>query len=169
MSAKTAPVSDVKALEITRVFKAPRDRVWHAWSTAETLQKWWGPKGCKLTTHGLEFRPGGFFHYEMKFTNTPSWYGRFNYREIAPGERIVWLNSFANERGGIARAPFLPHFPFEVANSAEFRDQGDKTLVALRSTPFGATDDEIKAFASIYDNMQVGYGATLDQLEELLN
>lgn len=157
-----------KSVELTRVFKAPRNRVWQAWSTEDALQKWWGPKGCKLTTHGLEFRPGGFFHYEMKFTSTPSWYGRFNYRDIEPGERIVWLNSFANELGGIMRAPFAPEFPMEVLNTADFTDQGDKTLVALTSTPFGALPSEVAAFESIYDGMNKGYNATLEQLEEFL-
>ena len=157
-----------KSVELTRVFKAPLSRVWQAWSTEDALQKWWGPKGCKLTTHGMEFRPGGFFHYEMKFTNTPPWFGRFNYRDIAERERIVWLNSFANERGGIVRAPFAPEFPMEVLNTAHFTDQDGKTLVALTSTPFGALANEVAAFDSIYDGMNKGYNATLDQLEELL-
>lgn len=157
-----------KSVELTRVFMAPRGRVWQAWSTEDALQKWWGPKGCKLTTHGLDFRPGGFFHYEMKFNNVPSWYGRFNYRDIVQDERIVWLNSFANELGGIVRAPFAPEFPMEVLNTADFTDHGDKTLVALTSTPFGALADEVAAFEAIYDGMNKGYSATLDQLEELL-
>lgn len=166
MSAKATVKS--KSLELTRVFKAPRERVWDAWSTESELQKWWGPKGCKLSTHGMEFRPGGFFHYEMKFTNTPSWYGRFNYRDIASGERIVWLNSFANELGGIARAPFAPEFPMEVLNAAHFSEQGGNTVVALSSTPFGAPENEVAAFEAIYDGMVKGYGATLDQLDALL-
>lgn len=165
MPAKPAQANDTKVLEFTRVFKAPRDRVWQAWSTADDLQEWWGPAGCKLRIANFEFRPGGFCHYEMKFTNTPTWWGRFNYRDIAAGERIIWLNSFATERGGITRAPFAPEFPMEVLNSAQFTDQGSKTLVTLRSTPFGASDTEITAFEAIYDGMVKGYGATLDQLE----
>lgn len=166
MPAKAAVQS--KSLELTRVFKAPIGRVWHAWSTEDALQTWWGPKGCKLTTHWLEFRPGGFFHYEMKFTNTPPWYGRFNYRDIADRERIVWLNSFANELGGIVRAPFAPEFPMEVLNTAHFTDHGGKTRVALTSTPFGALANEVAAFESIFDSMNKGYSAALDQLEEVL-
>lgn len=165
MPAKTDQSNDTKAVEFTRILKAPRDRVWQAWSTADELQKWWGPQGCKLRAKSLEFRPGGFFHYEMKFKNTPSMWGRFNYREISDGERIVWLNSFANDRGGIDRAPFALTFPMEVLNSAHFSEQSGKTIVTLRSTPFGATDEEIQGFESIYDSMVKGYGATLDQLE----
>ncbi len=92
------------AFEICRDFKAPRDKVWQAWSEVEQLQHWWGPQGCSLISRRFEFRPGGFFHYAMKFPDAATWWGRFNYREIVAPERIVWLNSFSNENGGIARA-----------------------------------------------------------------
>ena len=36
------------AFVITRVFDAPRPLVWKAWSEAEQLQTWWGPKGCSI-------------------------------------------------------------------------------------------------------------------------
>ncbi|MBK9077941.1 MAG: SRPBCC domain-containing protein [Hyphomicrobium sp.] len=168
MTATSAAGCRAKTLDITRVFKAPRARVWQAWTTADDLENWWGPKGCKLKVADMDFRPGGFFHYEMKFTNTPSMWGRFMYREIINGSRIVWLNSFANERGGIARAPFAADFPLEVHNTVTFANSDGSTIVALQSLPFGATDGEIQAFEAIYDNMIKGYGATLDQLEAYL-
>lgn len=33
---------------MSRVFRAPRDRVWKAWSELDQLRQWWGPKGCPL-------------------------------------------------------------------------------------------------------------------------
>lgn len=164
MAAKPALANDTKALELTRTFKAPLKRVWQAWSTAAELQKWWGPTGCTVHIANFEFHPGGFCHYEMKFADAPSMWGRFNYREIAEREHIIWLNSFATERGGIARAPFAPNFPMEVLNTAHFRSEGSKTVVTLRTSPFGAPDEDIEGFRSIYDGMVLGYGALLDQL-----
>src|SRR5262249_30886540 len=55
-------------------------------------------------------------HYAMKFENAPTMWGRFNYREIAAPEHMVWLNSFANTRCGIARAPFSENCPLEIQN-----------------------------------------------------
>ncbi len=165
MPADSSPKSNAAILEISRVFKAPLASVWAAWSTAENLQKWWGPAGCTLKAASLDSRPGGFFHYEMKYSSTPSMWGRFLYRDIVDGERIVWLNSFANARGGIARAPFAPSFPFEVQNTVTFTSRGAAAVVALQALPFGATDAEIQAFKDIYDGMTKDYGATLDQLE----
>lgn len=56
----TAPAG---AFVITRTFDAPPDQVWKAWSEAEQMQTWWGPRGCSIKIANFEFRPGGFFHY----------------------------------------------------------------------------------------------------------
>ena len=149
---------------ITRVFNARIDRTWKAWSEADQLQHWWGPADCTIEVPRLEFRPGGFFHYAMKFTNAPTMWGRFNYREIATLERIVWLNSFSNEKCGITRAPFSELCPLEIENSVTFVERAGTTLVTLRAEPFGATDEERKYFEALQPSLEQGYGGTFDQL-----
>lgn len=162
MSANNAPFF------ITRVFKAPRDRVWQAWSEKASLEKWWGPEGCTVEALRFEFRPGGFFHYAMKFNGAPTWWGRFNYREIAAGERIVWLNSFANAQCGIARAPFSEVCPLEIENSATFTEKDGVTTVSLRALPFGESAAERQYFEELKPSLEQGYGGTLDQLASYL-
>ncbi len=109
---------------IERVFDAPRDLVWQAHSQVEHLAQWWGPKGCKLEVKSLEFRPGGLFHYAMRYSTGAEMWGRFFYREIDQLERIVWLNSFANEGGGITRAPFSADCPLEMLNTMTLTSEG---------------------------------------------
>lgn len=152
--------------DIERVFKAPLDRVWKAWSERDQFAKWWGPKGCSLEVSLLEFRPGGFFHYAMRSKNAPGMWGRFNYREIVPQERIVWLNSFANEKCGIARAPFSDLCPLEIENSVVFVEQEGRTRMTLRAEPFGASAEEVQYFADLCSSgsLAQGYGGTFDQL-----
>jgi uncharacterized protein YndB with AHSA1/START domain len=162
MSANNAPFF------ITRVFKAPRERVWQAWSDAASLQQWWGPKGCTLEALRFEFRPGGFFHYAMNFDGAPTWWGRFNYREIVEGERLVWLNSFANAQCGIARAPFSEVCPLEIENTATFTEKDGVTTVALRAIPFGESAAERRYFEELKPSLEQGYGGTLDQLAAYL-
>ena len=159
---------DTAAFEMNRVFDAPRERVWQAWSSAEQIARWWGPKGCTLDLRRFEFRPGGFFHYAMNFANAPAMWGRFNYREIVERERIVWLNSFANENCGIARAPFSDECPFEIENVVTFSDADGKTRVALRAKPFGAIEQEQRYFDALRPSLEQGYGGTLDQLADFL-
>ncbi|HEY4366795.1 MAG TPA: SRPBCC domain-containing protein [Steroidobacteraceae bacterium] len=156
------------AFEMTRVFKAPRERVWQAWSEADKLKHWWGPKGCSIEVLCLEFRPGGFFHYSMQFAGAPTMWGRFNYREIVASERIVWLNSFANERCGIARAPFSEVCPLEIENSVSFVEQAGTTIVNLRAEPFGEVAAERRYFEELRPSLELGYGGTFEQLEDFI-
>ena len=153
---------------IERVFDAPRNLVWQAHSQAGHLQNWWGPKGCKLDVKALEFRPGGMFHYRMSYSTGAEMWGRFFYREIERNERIVWLNSFSNEGGGITRAPFSADCPLEMANTLVFSEQNGKTTLALRSSAFGATPAEEQYYADLKPSLAQGYGGTLDQLETYL-
>jgi uncharacterized protein YndB with AHSA1/START domain len=158
------------SFEIKRIVAAPLDRVWKAWSERDQLAKWWGPKGCALDVPLLEFRAGGFFHYAMRSENAPAMWGRFNYREIVPHKRIVWLNSFANEKCGIVRAPFSDQCPLEIENSVAFAEQKGITSVTLHAEPFGASTEEIKYFAELCSSgsLEQGYGGAFDQLAEHL-
>lgn len=153
---------------ITRRFAQPLERVWQAWSEAAQFQKWWGPKGCRIDVHRFEFRPGGFLHYAMNFPEGPAMWGRFAIREIAPRERLVWLNAFSNERCGIARAPFSERCPLEIENSVAFKEEGGATVVTLRARPFGELDDEALYFDELRPSLDQGYGGTFDALAEHL-
>ncbi len=163
-----AATADITAFEITRQIARPRSVVWKAWSDAGQLARWWGPRGCTIEVARLEFRPGGFFHYAMRFEHAPVMWGRFTYREIGAQERIVWLNSFANEHCGIARAPFSEDCPLEIENSVEFTERAGVTTVSLRARPFGALDVERQYFDELRPSLDEGYGGTFDQLADFL-
>lgn len=164
MSASPNPLE----FQITRRFQQPLDRVWQAWSEAELFQKWWGPKGCRIDLRRFEFRPGGFVHYAMNFADAPAMWGRFAIREVAPRERLVWLNSFSNERCGIARAPFSDQCPLEIQNTASFAQEGGATVLTLRALPFGELDEERAYFDALRPSLNEGYGGTLDALRSYL-
>lgn len=95
-------------------------------------------------------------------------WGRFNYREIAAPERLVWLNSFSNERCGIARAPFSEACPLEILNTVTFTEHGGQTTVTLRAEPFGEVASERQFFDELRSSLSLeqGYGGTFDQLAE---
>jgi uncharacterized protein YndB with AHSA1/START domain len=156
--------------EMTRVFNASRNRIWKAWSEADQLKHWWGPKGCTIEVPHLEFRPGGFFHYAMNFEGTPPMWGRFNYRHIVAPERIVWLNSFSNEKCGIARAPFSEFCPLEIENTVTFAERSGTTTVVLRAEPFGETVEERQFFDELCSSgsLEQGNGGTFEKLAEFV-
>ena len=51
------------ALEITRVFDAPRDLVFSLWSNPEHVKRWWHPSGFTTPTFEMDFREGGRYRY----------------------------------------------------------------------------------------------------------
>ena len=58
-------VTEGNVLVLERVFDAPRELVFEAFSKEEHLTKWWGPRGWELTHCAIDFRPGGTWHYCM--------------------------------------------------------------------------------------------------------
>ncbi len=158
---------------IARVFDAPRELVWKAWTEPERLANWWGPKGFKMRAVKLDLRPGGVFHYSMQappgspMDNAVMW-GKFVYREIVKPERMVFVNSFSDERGGITRHPMSATWPLEVLSTLTFTERLGKTAVALRGGPIHATEEERRTFEAGRDSMRQGFGGTFDQLAEYL-
>ncbi len=171
-SSSEATAEATAELVITRVLDAPRALVYQAWTEAEHLARWWGPRGIGLTVIRLDFRPGGEFLYAMHGLAPEVAYGKFAYTEIVPEERIVWNNSFATADGQIARNPFggtWSTYPIEVRHALTFEADGDKTRITLRAHPINATAEEIRTFAAVLGSVEAGTKGTLDQLEAYLD
>lgn len=163
-----ASPSGEQQLVITRAFDAPRELVWKAFTEADRLAQWWGPKGLTMLARALDFRPGGVFHYAMRAPDGHTMWGRFVYREIQPPERIVFVNSFADEEGNIIRAPFSPTWPLEILNTVTFTEAGGTTIVTLRGGPINATEEERDTFWTMRESVQQGFAGTFDQLDAYL-
>lgn len=160
-----------KEFVVEREFDAPRDLVWKAWTEADRLRQWWGPKGCKIEILKFDLRPGGLLHYVMRYSAGKPMYGRFVYREIAAPERLVFINSFSDADGGLTRAPFPQlgdSWPLEVLNTLTLAERGGKTALTLRGYPINATPAEVAAYVSMFDSMRQGFGGTLDVLADYL-
>ncbi len=150
-----------------RIFDASRELVFKAWTEPGRLAQWWGPKGCTIGVQKIDLRPGGIFHYFMRRPEGQIW-GKFVYREIVPPERIVFVNSFSNEKGDTVRGPFHPHFPLEILNIVTLSEHAGETTLTLRGRPINATEEERKTYESFRDSMKQGFGGTFDQLAEYL-
>ena len=156
------------ALLITRVFNAPRSLVFKAWTEAEHLQHWWGPKGYTWVNSTLDLRPNGIFHYHLRSPQGEEQWGKFVYREITPPERLVFVNSFSDAQGNTVRAPFNADWPLEILNTLTFTEQDGKTTLFMQGIPINATVNEHQAFQAARKSVQGGFKGTLDQLDEYL-
>ncbi len=52
-------------IRITRIYNAPVQAVWDAWTDPKQVAEWWGPRGFTITTHSKDLRPGGSWKYTM--------------------------------------------------------------------------------------------------------
>lgn len=87
----SANADDYASREIvtTRVFDAPRELVFRAWTDAEQVVKWWGPNGFTTTSQEFDLRPGGAWRLVMHGPNGTDYPGEFRFVEIASPERLV--------------------------------------------------------------------------------
>ena len=151
-----------------RVFDAPRDLVWKAYTEAERLMQWWGPKGVTMRVATMDLRPGGRFHYCYVMPNGNEMWGIFVYREIIAPQRLVFTNSFSDAEGAIVRAPFSADWPLELLNTWTFTEQAGKTTITMRAVPINATEVERKTFEGAFASLEQGSKGTFDQLAEYL-
>jgi uncharacterized protein YndB with AHSA1/START domain len=133
------------------------------------MKKWWGPKGFTVIQSKMDLRPGGSYLYGMKAPDGSAMWGKFVYREVVPPERMVFINSFSDEAGGITRHPMAPTWPLEMLSTFTFEEApGGKTKLTIRWSPHNATDEERKTFDAGHDSMRQGWGGTLEKLTAYL-
>jgi uncharacterized protein YndB with AHSA1/START domain len=158
-----------KDFVISRVFDAPRDLVWKAFTEPEHMRQWWGPKGFKVIASKMDLRVGGTYHYGLESPDGKPMWGKFVYREITPPERLVFISSFSDENAGVTRHPMAPNWPLEMLSTFTFEEQpGGKTKFTVRWTPYNATEEETKVFEAGRDGMTQGWSGTMEQLAAYL-
>ena len=160
--------NDLQEFVISRVFDAPRELVWKAFTEPQRMKEWWGPKGVTITKSEMDLRPGGSYHYAMRTPDGNTMWGKFVYREITPPSRMVFVSSFSDEAGGVTRHPMAPTWPLEMLSIFSFEEEGGKTRFTVRWSPLNASEEERAAFAAGHASMQQGWGGTLDKLAAFL-
>jgi uncharacterized protein YndB with AHSA1/START domain len=155
---------------ISRVLDAPRSLVWKCFTDPEHMKQWWGPKGATVVKSEMDLRPGGTYLYGLQMPGAPGpMWGKFTYREIVPQEKLVFINCFSDEKGGVTRHPMSPSWPLEMLSVFTFEDvAGGKTKFTVRWSTNNATAEEQKTFDTGHTSMNQGWSGTMDQLEAYL-
>jgi len=86
------PAADAPDREIVhaRTLRAPRERVFAAWTDPDALPRWWGPAGFSCATEAMDLRPGGEWRFAMTGPDGAAWPNRIRWEEIAAPHRIVF-------------------------------------------------------------------------------
>ncbi len=99
--------NEQERMTITRVFDAPRELVWKAWTDPKYVMQWWGPKGFTSPLCKIDFRVGGKFLCCMKSPDGQEFWNAGEYHEIVPYEKIVSSMYFADANGNKVEAAEL--------------------------------------------------------------
>lgn len=121
MSAK----EDNRIITIERIFDAPIELVWEAWTNAEHIVKWWGPDGIQTKIIHHELKVGGKWKYIMAMPGGGEFIAEGEYQEISEPNRLVTTANFLPMTEGVTMEVILrakgvqTEFTFRVIHPTE--------------------------------------------------
>jgi uncharacterized protein YndB with AHSA1/START domain len=140
-----------REVRIERVFDAPVERVWQAFTDPELLAQWWG-RGNKLVIERMEVERGGHWRFvEHSPDGVHGFEGR--YREVTPRERLVQTFEWDGMPGYVA------------VDTAVFEDLGDGRTKVVTTSLFHTTEERDGMLAS---GMEAGLNESYAALDDLL-
>ncbi|HTG47470.1 MAG TPA: SRPBCC domain-containing protein [Actinomycetota bacterium] len=146
----------VREVRITRLFDAPRELVWAAWTEPAKLARWCMPKGFSVPRCEVDLRPGGKIRMTVLFPDGSEMEDGGEIVELDPPERLVMTSSSFEGPDGV---PLL-----EVLNTVTFTAIGDRTEIDLHAVVTRATPDMSAPLAG----MEEGWLESLEKLDMVL-
>lgn len=153
MAGKSSPGAEPaeRTLVITRVFDAPRNVVFQAWTKKEHLDRWCAPRGFTILDSEGELRPGGRWRCCMRSPDGVEYRISGIYREVVEDELLVFTHAWENEAGKRGH---------ETLVTVRFADHGGKTRLTLHQAIFESVESR--------DAHGGGWSECLDILSEYL-
>ena len=139
-------------LKISRLYDAPLQAVWDAWTDPEQVARWWGPRGFTLTTHSKDLRPGGTWIYTMHGPDGTDYPNITYYYEVRDREALVYDHGASEGKPPMFRVSVL------------FKESDGKTAMEMTMTlPTPEEAERTREFVK-----KAGGNSTWDRLAEYL-
>lgn len=156
-------IIEITMIFISRIFNAPPEKVWKAWTEADSVKKWWGPKDFTAPFAKIDLRVGGTYLYSMRSPEGEDFWSTGVYREIVPLQKIVATDSFADADGNIVPASHYRmdgEWPLELIVTVNLQKKNGKTLFILQHQGFPDHKNR--------DLAEAGWNESLDKLASFL-
>lgn len=144
-----------RTVTLTRVYDAPRDLVWRAWTDAKHLAHWFGPKGFTSSVPELDVRVGGALHIVMHGPDGNDYPMKGEFREVVPPKRLVFSNIAIDKNGN--------HL-LEGETTVIVEEQDGKTRLTLHTRAVGLVPIAPQMLAG----MEAGWSQSIDKLDDLV-
>ncbi|HZW03626.1 MAG TPA: SRPBCC domain-containing protein [Anaerolineaceae bacterium] len=145
-----------RQVTINRMFDAPREVVFRAWTDPKLLAQWWGPQTFTNPLVELDARPGGRMLIHMRAPDGTIYPAEGEFHEVIAPERLVFTSTAFDDADG---RPQLV-----VENTVTFDDLGEKTLATLNAVVVKAT----LAVEEPLSGMEAGWRESWDKLTRLI-
>jgi uncharacterized protein YndB with AHSA1/START domain len=153
-------VDEIERMVVTRIFDAPRQLVWKAWTDPNYVMQWWGPKGFTAPVCKMDFRAGGKFLCCMRSPEGQEFWNAGEYHEIVPHEKIVYSMYFSDPEGNkVAPAHYgMEHEAIDDARDViTFEDLGDGrtklTLIGNETMESAKESGQVEGWNQILDKV----------------
>lgn len=137
---------------MSRIFDAPREKVWEAFTRPEHVTRWFGGEGFTSPVCEMDVRPGGLWRHVMRAPNGMEFSMEYVFLEVVKPEKLVWQNvNYGKSTGG----------PPSAHQTVTLEDLGDKTKWKL-----------VARFNSIAErdmSVQMGFAQMIEVGSERLN
>ncbi|MFA5990853.1 MAG: SRPBCC domain-containing protein [Candidatus Doudnabacteria bacterium] len=153
---------------INRIFNAPVELIWKAWTDPEMAKKWWAPKDFTCSLIKIDFKVGGknlnCMQGKMPDGKEVAVYSTGTYKEIIPMEKIVMSDSFADKDGNIVPASYygMEEMSLELEVAVTFENLGNQTKMVLTHSGMQTVDDKMRT------EMGQGWTQMFDKLDGIL-
>lgn len=162
-----------QSIVIERVFDAPVEAVWKAWTDPEIIKKWWGPEGFSAPSIKIDLKVGGKYIYAMQGPPGSQWdkimYSAGDFKEIVPMKKIVVSDYFSDAQGNKADPKDFgqpENTPSEMTSIITFDDVGNgKTKLTIT---YPRPENEAQFQAMLKSGMKEGWASSLNKLAEAL-
>lgn len=144
-----------RTVVIERVFAAPRDLVFEAWTDPVRVAQWWGPEGFANPVCEMDVRPGGALRIVMRAPDGAEYPMKGVFREIVRPERLVFTNIAVDEEGD----PLI-----DGCTTVTFAEYGGKTKLTLETSAISL----VARAVAMLEGMEAGWTQSLDRLGEYL-
>ena len=150
---------------ITKIFDAPRELVWKAWTDPKYVMRWWGPTGFTAPVCRMDFRVGGTFLYCMRAPDGQEFWNAGEYHEIIPLEKIVSSMYFSDAEGNKVEPEHygIEHEAIEGARDVvTFEDLGNGqtkvTLIGNETMEDATQSGQVEGWHQILEKIAVVLG-----------
>lgn len=149
------PTGSEPTLVITRMFDAPREAVWAAWTDPKQIVQWSGPQNFTVPHWEADARVGGAWRLCMNSPEYGDLWQHGVYHEITPPERLVFTFAW-EERGGDPEHVMLI--------TLTFADVAGKTEMRFHQVPFASVesrDSHDHGWSECFDKLAAHLEATV--------